>query len=163
MQTEQEYKTFFEALATSHADIDSFVFGDDTTFTSVQRSTAASGIVLWLDYYNPIQGTGGNDSFKGRLTAEFNIMQPAGGRQQTDAQLQTILNTCQQVAQQVVAKIMYDYNQATGPVTATPDYNTFKHGRSIPKTWGATSYEGIAAQLDFIVPLDMNYNPAKWL
>lgn len=161
MTDEQAYKAYFQGLATSHADIDNFLFGDEEEMVRVQRSgSEATGICLWLDYHQPIRGAGSHDNAVGRLTAEWVVMQPAHKNNFTTAELQIKLKECEDIVQQMFAKIMYDYQ--TDVIAQEPDWLSMQFGRMQQHTFAGTSYEGIAAQIDFIVNVNTEFNQAKW-
>lgn len=162
---EQSYKNYFESLAISHVDIAEFTFGDAKVFSNVQKSAKESnaGFVLWLDYYQPIQGAGSHDNHVGRLTAEWVIMKPASSKQLTNEGKQAIALECEEVAQQVFAKIMHDYQTYEGEeMPNEPDWVTMRFGRMESHTFGSTSYEGTACELTFSIPLKTELNLAKW-
>ena len=158
---EKQYREYFEALATSHVDIESFVFGDSKHFSNVQKSGNHTGITLWLDHYPPIRGVGDQDNPLGRLTAEWVVMKSVSGKQQTKEEMDIILDKCESIAQDIFAKIMYDY-QVTDSDNQ-PDWPSRQFGRMESYLFSSTTYEGTACQMDFLINAPATYNENKWL
>lgn len=164
VQDEAAYKAYFESLATSHNDITFFFFGDDETAIKVSRSEKnTSNFALWLDYYPPITSAGEYDTNMGTMKAEFAIIKPASSRNITREQLQAITKECEDIMQQFIARILYDYSQATDP-SDVPLYSTIQFGRMEPATKGkgATQYEGVLGSIDFLIPLKLDFDQTKW-
>ncbi len=162
---EDSYKLYFKALATSHVDIAEFTFGDTNEFSKVQKSAKQTndGFVMWLDYYEPIQGVGSHDNHLGKLKAEWAIIKPASSRNLTKEEKQAIALECEEVAQQIYAKIMHDYQTYEGEeMPNEPDWVTMRFGRMETHTFGSTTYEGTACELAFNIPLKTELNLAKW-
>lgn len=156
---EQAFKAYFEALATSHMDIDQFIFG--TVDEASKQVKNITGTILWLDHYRPIRAAGQKDTHAGKLTAEFTVMQPGSERTLTTEALDALLKACEDIVQQVFAKILYDHDQTIGP-GAHPDYPSLQFGRMEGSLLAGTEFEGTAAQIDFFIPLKLDYNPDKW-
>lgn len=159
---EEAYKSYFQALATSHVDIDFFFFGDEDNHIDVQRTkgTSEDGITMWLDHYPPIQA-GERDSNTGTIKAEFTIMKNGSRNNNDEADLQAIRKECEDITQQVLAKIMKDHNDAIGP-SNEPLIESAVFGPMQSHVISGNRYEGTLCQVDFTVPLKFDYDETKW-
>ncbi len=161
LNSEDNYKAYFEAIATRHIDINYFRFGDDKDKQVDQRSGARSGIVLWLDYYPPVQLAGEQDNFLGTIIADITIMQAMSDKADSLATRQAKYLACEDIMQQLFAKIALDYQEDT--LENQPLWTRSRFGRMTDFTFGATLYAGCTGEITFNVPLKMEHNPTKWI
>ncbi len=160
LNSEHNYKAYFQSLATSHQDVGYFRFGDEKDKHVNQRSGAQAGILLWLDYYQPIQLAGEQDNFLGVVIADLTVMQASSDKKDDLVQQQAKYLACEEIIQQILARVAYDYQQDT--LENTPLWQRARFGRMTDQSYGGTMYVGCTCELPFHVPLKMEYNPAKW-
>ena len=160
LNSEDNYKSYFESLATSHVDVAYFRFGDEKDKSVEQRSGMQGGLMLWLDYYPPIQLAGQADNFLGEIVADFTVMQAVSDKKESREEQQVKYLACEEIMQQLLARIACDYQNDV--LTNLPIYNRSRFGRIVDTQYGATTYTGCTAELPFYVPLKMEYDPTKW-
>jgi len=158
--TEAAYKAYFEAIATSHNDIDAFMFGDEYVITTGQPSNMSEGVTMWLDYYRPITIAGSTENCNGNNNTDSTTMQPTSDRKETTSEQQAVYKSCEDIVQQIFAKIAMDFQ--TEVLDNEAQWSAGQFGRMQESMFAGTMYRGAAAELAFHYALNMEYDNTKW-
>lgn len=148
-------KDYFEALATSHVDIDTFVYGDSDVMQSKAKSEDF-GTVLWLDYAQPVQLIDKlSDDIEGKIPNTLFILKKAASEVWEDEE--TAQGETEIIVRDIMSKLYQD-NQAG---TISTELAGYKYGES-EMMIGAVKFCGTRLDFNLIRSEKLIYNQAKW-
>lgn len=148
-----DYKTYFEGLATSHVDIQSFVYNEDENLANQLRSgDQGKPPIMWLEAYELRVNDELSDNYIGNATGALAIIQKISDDMPADqAERQ-----CEEIVTQLMSKMQLDHQN--GEITA--QFNAFSYATIDPVF--ADRLRGVRLQFNFFIPLNLAYDEDKW-
>lgn len=150
------YKTYFEALATSHNDISHFEFANEERLTKILRSQEVAK-VLWCEPYEQVQLL---DSHHDNTLEQYPCSLVVAGKKPElfDDQDQHY-SDCETIVKDIIAKMLLDYQ--SDPQVLSTELSSYKFGRA-EATFGSIIMYGCKLDFNFKAPAEITYNPSKW-
>ena len=152
---ETSYREYFSNLASEMAGISAFKYGDKDAKAISARSDISEGATLWLDYMPLISGSGEHDHVVGEITASFVVMKPASDRHDTEEEQEQKKAECTALVLEIFRKVRADWDAGTLGYVNEPRFNRLKFGSTDPISFGSSMFAGCAAELPFIIPLNI--------
>ena len=156
------YKAYFQAIATSHVDIDGFKWGDKDVIRNDNRSDMASKVLWATPYERANYGDKFSDNVHKRKIARVAYLTLANSELFADED--AAFDACEAVIEQIIAKIYKDKRgeEVAGDWTMIiTEINSFSSG-PVEMKIGSTKYIGWELQMTFGDNTNLEYNPAKW-
>ncbi|NVJ47282.1 MAG: hypothetical protein HWE07_09145 [Cytophagia bacterium] len=150
---ETTYRSYWQAVAESLEAITSFKYGDQEQKNIAARTAMGTGTILWVDPLPVINGQGEMDGITGRAVVNFAIMQASGKNDNYPAK-EAKRATCSGLVMDVFKKLKADF--ISGTIYGNePDFSKLKFGSSDDEVIGGTTFVGCAAEIPFIIPIEL--------
>ena len=156
------YRTYFQAVATSHVDIAGFQYGDMDVVRTNNRSDMLENFLWVLPYESVRYSDAYSDNIQKIKQARIAYMKVPASEKFSDEDL--AFDACEQVIEEIVAKIIRDKRGEDVAGTWTmllTRIASFTAG-PVEKKVGSTKYIGYELKIDFQDNTNLAYNPAKW-
>lgn len=156
------YRAYFQAIATSHVDIDGFKFGDKDVVRNDNRSDMPAK-VLWA---HPYERTRYGDRFsdnvhKYKVARIAYLVVPASEKFDDE---HAAYDTCELVIEQIMSRLIQDKrgkDVAGDWQMIVTDINTWST-TPVEMKIGSTRYVGCSLEVTFQDPTNLSYNALKW-
>lgn len=145
------YKNYFESIATSHVDIQGFVYHDTEEMMAGFKSKHNYPL-MYLEPYSTRLQDQISDNYLGRKTGSLVIMKKSNSNEAPEA----IEAAAETIVCDIISKILKDY-QAGDLIT---EVNGFNYDVIDPIF--VDRLYGIRLEFNFHNPLPVAYNEAKW-
>lgn len=150
----QSYQDYFKAIAESHVDINSFLFGDDDV--AVNKGRSWTGKALWLEPWQPVKIT---DQLSDNYLQEKKGSIWVGGSPGTD-KFQARLDyyeTTEVIVKDIIARMLKDRNEELLITRLT----SYSYGMG-EFTFSSTKMIGCRFDFTFQDPSGFEYDESKW-
>lgn len=156
------YRQYFQAIATSHVDIDGFKWGDKDVVRNDNRSDMPAR-VLWATPYDRVRyGDKFSDNVhKMKVARVAYLVVPSS---ELFASEDTAFEATEAVIEQIMARLIQDKrgkDVAGDWQMIVSDINSWTTG-PVEMKIGSTRYIGCELQITFQDPTNLLYNPTKW-
>lgn len=156
------YRSYFQAIATSHVDIDGFKWGDKDVLRNDNRSDMPEKL-LWVQPYESVRFLdAGSDNVQKVKLARVAYMIVPDSEKFSDED--AALDVCEALIEQIVAKILLDKRGSDGAgewSLLITRITSFTAG-PVEYKFGGTKYIGYELKIEFQDPANLTYNPEKW-
>ncbi|GHE65023.1 hypothetical protein [Roseivirga thermotolerans] len=150
---ETTYRDYWQTVAESIEAITSFRYGDQEQKNFAARTAMGTGIILWVDPLPVISGEGEMDGLCGRAVVNFAVMQ-VSGKNDTHLEKESKRAACSGLVMDVFKKLKADFLSGT-TYGNQPDFSKLKFGSADDEIIGSTPFVGSAAEIPFILPLEL--------
>lgn len=149
----QDYRSYFEALAESNVDIQSFVYNDDENVINQLRSgSGGRPPIFWLEAYQASVNDQLSDNYMANVTGAFAILQKVSKDRSADQ----VELECEAIARQFAAKMQVDNQDGT----IISEFSQFSYATVDPVF--IDNLRGIRMEFSFLIPMGFLYNEDKW-
>ncbi len=147
---------YFTAIAASHVDINSFQYGDFDVMNSKVKSSLMLP-VLWMHPYQPVRITDDrSDNETG--VKQISLYLYAKANSEAFADRDTKYKELEAIVRDILGKMKKDWNEGT----IQTDINGFQYGEADTTIFGATNFVGCRLDINFRIPMRLEYNEDKW-
>jgi len=156
------YRAYFQAIATSHVDIDGYKWGDADVVRNDNRSDITSRFLWAMPYNNSRYGDKYSDNVHKTKQARVAYMIVPDSEKFSDED--TAFDFCEAVIEQIMAKLLLDKRGKDVAGTwemILSDINSWTGG-PVEKTIGSTKYIGWELQINFMDNTNLSYDDSKW-
>jgi len=151
-----EYRAYFEAIASAHTLIQGFVFGDDEVFDSLLKK-GHDLPVLWLQEYEParVEDPFADNVMERKLGSLVIYNKPADD---TFEARHTATDATEEIVLDIISKLRKDYVEG---VVIIP-FDNMTYGLAEDFYRGGVRYVGTRLEFEFMDPVDIGYDAARW-
>lgn len=156
------YKAYFQAIASSHVDIDGFKWGNKDVIKNDSRSDLVARFLWATPYENARYTDKSSDNVNKIKVARVAYMIVPESELYADEDL--AFDACEAVIEQIIAKIMKDKagQDVAGVWTMlATDPSSWTTG-PVEKKLGSTKFIGWEMRINFIDNTSLEYDPSKW-
>jgi hypothetical protein len=152
----ENYKAYFQQLATEHLDIgaNNFLFGDVEVGQNEAREWQGKKLWAWPSQRGRMSDSNADNYL---LNREGSVWLGGPAQAETFADTDTYYNDCEKLAKQIVARIIKDKQDAK----LSTSFSSITIQRADMKL-GATDFVGCEILITWVDPTGFEYDETKW-